>query len=231
MALGDQMNVVNVDAIRELTNLCSGFTNWHQRTFSRPVPSGSQDGEDAIIAELLGVRTGTYVDIGAGEAVSCSNTWVLYQRGMRGLLVEPRKSAVYELCSLRPGDFVYPACASNVTGWDQLRLHGSVSSLEADWSIEEQAKTFCRVETTREILARFPEIRDNCVLFSLDVEGHERQVLDGIDWTLFQPYIIVVEFLVYGTPIIDDGWESLLLQQGYERKASTALNHIYAKVA
>lgn len=224
---------LDTDSLREIGNLLGQFANWHQRTFSRPDPNGSQANEDAILADIFPGNSGTYVDIGAGEPVSCSNTWQLYQRGWRGLLVEPRKDAIYELCMVRPGDMVYPVAASNVTGWAQMRLHGPVSSLQADWNIIEQSRAFCRTEATAEILDSFPAIRDSCQLCSIDVEGHERQVLEGIDWTKFAPRVFIVEYAVYGASDADcgstDDWEPILLGNGYNRHASTPLNHIYVR--
>jgi hypothetical protein len=87
------------DQLSEVANLLSQLANWQHRTFTRPEPYGSQDGEDAIIAELCPEPTGVYVDVGAGDPVSCSNTFQLWRRGWRGLLIEPRKDAVYDLCS------------------------------------------------------------------------------------------------------------------------------------
>lgn len=223
----------DIDSIREIGNLLGQFTNWHQRTFSRPAPNGSQANEDAIIESILPGNSGAYVDIGAGEPVSCSNTWSLYKRGWRGLLIEPRKDAIFDLCITRPGDVVYPVAASNETGWAQMRLHGPVSSLRDDWNIAEQTKAFCRTETTAEILERFPAIRDKCMLCSLDVEGHERQALEGIDWTKFGPRVFVVEYAIYGANppgnSSADEWEPILLDNGYKRHTSTPLNHIYVK--
>lgn len=216
-----------------VANLLSQLVNWQHRTFTRPVPYGSQDGEDAIISELCPESDGVYVDVGAGDPISCSNTFQLWKRGWRGLLIEPRKDAVYDLCARRHGDFVYPVAASNEDGWNRLRIQGSVSSMQADWNIEEQANSFCPIETLRSILAKFPAIRDACQLCSIDVEGHERQVFEGIDWETFRPRVFVVEYFVYGmaAPHNDNSkqWEPLLLAQGYKLHRTTSLNKIYAR--
>jgi FkbM family methyltransferase len=171
--------------------------------------------------------------VGAGDPVSCSNTFQLWRRGWRGLLIEPRKDAVYDLCARRAGDFVYPVAASNEDGWNRLRIQGSVSSMQADWNIDEQTKSFCKVETMATILDKFPVIRDACQLCSIDVEGHERQVLNGIDWETFRPRVFVVEYVAYGvqTPQNDISakWEPLLTAQGYKLHATTSLNKIYVR--
>lgn len=221
------------DQLSGVANLLAQLANWQSRTFTRPEPFGAQDGEDAIIAELCPERDGVYVDVGAGDPISCSNTFRLWQRGWRGLLIEPRKDAVYDLCARRHGDFVYPVAASNETGWNRLRIQGSVSSMQADWNIEEQTKSFCQIETLRSILAKFPAIRDACQLCSIDVEGHERQVLEGIDWDTFWPRVFVVEYVVYGVQApqsnISGQWEPLLFARGYRLHRTTSLNKIYAR--
>jgi FkbM family methyltransferase len=221
------------DQLSEVANLLAQLANWQHRTFTRPEPYGSQDGEDAIIAELCPEPNGVYVDVGAGDPVSCSNTFQLWRRGWRGLLIEPRKDAVYDLCARRAGDCVYPVAASNEDGWNRLRLQGSVSSMQSDWNIDEQTKSFCKIETLRTILAKFPAIRDACQLCSIDVEGHERQVLEGIDWETFRPRVFVVEYVVYGVQApqsdISGQWESLLTAQGYRLYGTTSLNKIYVR--
>lgn len=216
-----------------VANILGQLANWQSRTFTRPEPFGAQDGEDAIIAELCPGRDGVYVDVGAGDPISCSNTFRLWQRGWRGLLIEPRKEAVFDLCARRPGDFVYPVGVSSYDGVSRLRLQGSVSSMQADWNIEEQTKSFCNVETLATILAKFPAIRDTCQLCSIDVEGHERQVLEGIDWATFRPRVFVVEYVIYGVSAphsdISAQWEPLLLAQGYRFHQKTSLNKIYVR--
>jgi FkbM family methyltransferase len=221
------------DQLSCVANLLGQLANWQSRTFTRPEPYGAQAGEDAMIAELFPEPIGCYVDVGAGDPISCSNTFRLWERGWRGLLIEPRKDAVFDLCARRPGDYVYPVAASNQDGWSRMRIQGSVSSMQADWNIDEQTKSFCQTETLRSILARFPAIRDTCQLCSIDVEGHERQVLEGIDWDTFHPKAFVIEYVIYGVAApqsdISAQWEPILLQRGYHLWRTTSLNKIYLK--
>lgn len=51
----------------------------------------SQNGEDGIIEEILrriGIKTGTFVDVGAHDGKSLSNTFSLLTCGWRGILIE-----------------------------------------------------------------------------------------------------------------------------------------------
>lgn len=203
---------------------------WLLRTFPVESRAGSQTNEDTILARLLPGRR-VYVDIGAGRPKDCSNTWAFYERGGRGLLVEPLKDCVYHLCRERCRDTIFPVAASNASGYPVMRLCRSLSTLQTDWNIEEQCQTIVEAMRTQDILDRFPALRDSCDLLSIDVEGHERQVLEGIDWDRFSPEVICVEWLIYGAsaPHNDSSpnWESLLLEQGYRLHAKTDYNAIY----
>jgi len=220
------------ETISQVAEFFGRFAGWYSRSYDRPQVAGSQAGEDAILANLLPEANGVYVDIGAGDPISCSNTWTLWQRGWRGLLIEPRKDALYKLCLQRHGDYVYPVGAGAQNGWSMLRLSGCVSSFEADANIQELAQSFCPVETVASILAKFPGIAEKCLFCSLDVEGHEREVLQGIDWSTFKPRVFCVEYAVFGmsAPNNDstEKWEPLLLAQGYKLRESTGLNKIYS---
>src|SRR5690348_15604960 len=52
----------------------------------------AQCGEDVIVGFLLGwlnISEPTYLDIGANDPIQYNNTYALYQRGFRGVCVEP----------------------------------------------------------------------------------------------------------------------------------------------
>jgi hypothetical protein len=57
--------------------------------------SFSQFGEDLFLASrFAGKRDGFYVDVGAFHPFNWSNTCLLYQRGWRGLNIEPDPEAI-----------------------------------------------------------------------------------------------------------------------------------------
>ena len=71
--------------------------------------SYAECGEDVIVAALLAElhpAKGTYLDVGAFLPVVSNNTYLLYQRGYRGVLVEPNVDLIPMLRSKRPGDTV-----------------------------------------------------------------------------------------------------------------------------
>jgi len=221
--------------LKEASGLFNKLLGMAERHVSRTYPNvtckGSQGEEDSLLRDLLPGDDGVYVDIGAGEPVQCSNTWAFYQRGWRGLLVEPLFWYWPALLHQRPGDFLYDAAVRDYTGMAQLRVQGTVSSVLPAWNIAEQCDMLVPCETAADVLAKFPAIRDQCRLCSIDVEGAEGEVLRSIDWSVFHPHILCVEYRAYD-PVslgkdISGEWAGLLAEHDYREVARTSLNIIF----
>jgi hypothetical protein len=64
----------------------------------------------------------------------------------------------------------------------------------------------------------------------VDVEGFEREVLAGADWSTFRPRVVVIEATV---PKSDepahDAWEPMLFEVGYRFALFDGLNRFYAR--
>lgn len=193
---------------------------------------GTQDGEDAILAELLPATVGSYLDIGASEPRECSNTWALYQRGWRGLLVEPRPWAVPALCLQRPGDAVAPLAVMDYDGLVLLRLASSCSSAIPTWNIQEWGKLLVPCVTLSTLLERYPQAA-RADYVSVDVEGAERFVLAGWPWATFRPRVVSVEHVEYNPTAVgadvSGEWAHLLTDAGYREYKRTKFNIIYTR--
>src|SRR6266511_4950696 len=64
----------------------------------------------------------------------------------------------------------------------------------------------------------------------IDVEGAERAVLEGADWTRHRPRVLVVEATAPGSPKqVHEEWEPLLLAAGYRFGLFDGLNRFYAQ--
>jgi hypothetical protein len=65
---------------------------------------------------------------------------------------------------------------------------------------------------------------------SVDVEGHERDVLQGADFSRFRPRVVVVEATRPNTTEpTHERWEHLLLGQGYAFAVFDGLNRYYVR--
>ncbi len=214
-------------------NIITKYGDMMTRTYSPASNKGSQGEEDDILKELLPDNEGVYVDIGAGEPKQCSNTWAFYERGWRGLLVEPLFLYWPAILEHRAGDFLSAAAIRNYNGCTMLRVQGTVSSCMMNWRIDEYSRLMVPCETTATLLAKFPAVREACQLCSIDVEGAEKEVLESIDWATFHPEVFVVEFLEYDPhklgADLSGQWVEILEAQAYAEVARTVLNIIYQK--
>ncbi|MEO1511964.1 MAG: hypothetical protein AAFU70_07830, partial [Planctomycetota bacterium] len=81
-----------------------------------------QEGEDLIIARLLGDREpGAFADIGAHHPIRYSNTFALYCRGWRGVNADATPGSAEAFRRLRPRDVTVEAAVSDRGGF--LKIH------------------------------------------------------------------------------------------------------------
>lgn len=222
-------------AIEKLLKLLGKVERFQRRNYQVVTCSGAQEGEDKQLSQLLPLeQPHAYVDVGAYGPEECSNTWHFYKAGWRGLLVEPLPGSFAPLLLQRPGDILWPKAAGNYNGMGCLRVCESVSSMRGDWEIPDRGEILVEVETLADILARFPEIRDDCELCSIDVEGKEQEVLQGIDWDTFQPSVFIVEYLEFrgagasGRDLSGE-WNYILIEHGYREVWRSAMNAIFLR--
>lgn len=218
---------------QELWNVVSAMQNTIRRSHPRVTRPGCQHDEEAKLLKLLPGNTGTYIDIGAGEPIECSNTWPFYQKGWRGLLIECLSTMWPALLRQRPGDYLCPLAASDIASWARLQVAHTCSSLRSDWDIQDQATLVVETDTITNILSRYPEhITHECKLLSIDVEGNEKKVLAGAPWDVLKPQVIIIEAYKYHRDKPNEDlsreWEHLLLPT-YKLVHRNQLNHIYAR--
>jgi len=195
------------------------------RNFPEAPQVGALHGEDAIIRDLLPESVGHYVDIGAWRPVEQSNTWALYQRGWRGLLIEPVPQAWGAILHQRPGDFLAPWAVSDTAGPTRMWVNGPLSTIRPDKALAESSEIVVQGLPLNQILKFFPTIRDQCLMCSIDVEGAEEAILKSTDWKKFSPRILVVEF-IHGN---QDSIKAILTAAGYRKQADTRNNLIFSR--
>jgi FkbM family methyltransferase len=154
--------------------------------------------EQKLVRDFFGgARSGFFVEVGANRPQQESQSWHLEQLGWTGVLVEPQPSLADDLRRARAAKVFAVACSSPENAGRRMALHlaGALSSLDRDRmapGAEPERVIEVPVRKLDDILieARAPAEFD---LLSIDVEGHELEVLGGFDFARWRPRLVLLE--------------------------------------
>lgn len=191
--------------------------------------------EDAVLYRALQhVERGFYIDVGAYDPTSVSTTKAFYDRGWRGINIEPVESRFCKLADERPRDINLNVAAGNYQGslrfFEVLDTGLSTASLKFSRNHERAGykvkETQVKVTTLNAIC---DEHRPEVIHFlKIDVEGLEREVLEGIDLSSIRPWIIVAEATVpLSYEETYECWEFFLTDNRYNFVRTDGLNRFY----
>jgi FkbM family methyltransferase len=155
------------------------------------------DQEARLIADFFGDRKGYFVEVGANEPRARSQTYHLEQAGWTGVLVEPQPALADRLRAERKAQVFAVACSSPDNAGKTLPLHvaGPLSSLDR-LSMAPGARPETVIEVPVRTLDSVLEEAGAPAGFdflSIDVEGHELDVLRGFDIARWRPRLILLE--------------------------------------
>lgn len=187
--------------------------------------------EDLILFDALNTsnllngkkRGGFYVDIGANDPINCSVTKNFYLDGWTGINVEPIPEMHKALQADRPRDINVCCCISSKNSILTLYLAGQASTVENSTlkNIRKNnsltGKIQTRSLTMNELFEKYlPNRYQTMDFLKIDVEGHESEVLSGLNFDLYCFKIICIESVVpwKGTKI-SRIYEEILLENGY----------------
>jgi len=169
----------------------------------------SQYGQDVVAMELLGnPESGTFIDIGANDGVTYSNSLLFEQRGWTGVCVEPHPVIFSELQEQRKCHLLNACVAAKDEIVDFLVVDGPGNMLsgiakfcderhmaQIERNIEQKGggKRMIEIEalSPETMLARF-DIKAIDYL-SIDTEGCEMQILKTFDFDQIPVKLISVE--------------------------------------
>jgi FkbM family methyltransferase len=203
--------------------------------------SFAQNGEDVVLWRLfrgLG-RRGFFIDVGAGHAVLHSVTKWFSLNGWTGVNVEPVDRLYDELVSDRPDEINVKAVCGAAPGSTTLvvadELHWGLSSVDTE--VAQQISAVGSVAGTVEVdvitvsslIERYAP-PTGVDFLKIDVEGAERQVIEGAALGTHYPRVLVIEALEPGSLSPNhDRWESLVLESGYIHCLFDGLNRFYCR--
>jgi FkbM family methyltransferase len=197
--------------------------------------SYAQNQEDVMLYRALReVRQGFYIDVGAQDPIVDSVTKAFYDRGWRGINIEPSSEYFQRLQSERPHDINLATAVGKDTGVITFYevLHTGLSTTRASYAQRHSL-------TGHEVAARevpcttldqiCQEYRVSTVHFlKIDVEGSEREVLEGFSFETVRPWLVVVEATEPNTDRqLFAEWEELLINRSYRFIYFDGLNRFY----
>lgn len=160
----------------------------------------AQHGDDLAVLNIfkrLGIDKPSYLDVGAYHPFDLSNTALLYERGSRGINVEPNEALFAEFVKARPDDINLWNGVAPVTGFltfhhvnaDPGRNTFDVATATALGIVRSENVA---VVTLNNIVLNFckgiwPD------LLSLDVEGMDVDVLLSAEFGASGPKVVIVE--------------------------------------
>jgi FkbM family methyltransferase len=198
--------------------------------------SYAQNAEDVLLYRALGnIERGCYVDVGAADPVFDSVTCAFYQRGWRGINLEPSPVPFKRLAKIRHEDINLNLAIGDgegttaffvVQGADILStaVPGQMAALAGQGYNARQIEV-----PVRPLAAVLEEHAVGTIHFlKIDVEGFERAVLAGADLRRFRPWIILIEATAPNSQVpTHHQWEDLLIAADYRFAWFDGLNRYY----
>lgn len=188
--------------------------------------------EKRLVREFLGDAGGAFVEVGANHPFIGSQSYHLELVGWRGILVEPLTALAEILRRERPLAHVCQCVCTRPGSPKTLRLH--IPTEHGFATVEPNKDDFgIRYHRTEEVPARtLDEVIDDwrkaareetrIRLVSVDVEGHELEVLLGFSLDRHRPDLVLIE-----DKLQDLSKHRHLTRRGYRLARRTGLNNWY----
>ena len=210
-------------------------------------PSFSQSGEDQILRYLvynvLQIPKPTYLDVGTNHPYMCNNTFYFYNRGSRGVCIEPDIQFEPLIKKYRAGDVFLRAgvAAGNAkeavmfafpgehSGWNTFSEEEAISrQMESGIAYSKIANV--ELVNINDVIQKY--FNPHPTIISLDVEGLDLDILKSLDFIKFRPEVICVETITFSVTNEEEKITEILdfvLSKGYMVFADTHVNTIFCR--
>lgn len=209
--------------------------------------SFAQNYEDVLLNRIFFKRqSGFYLDIGAHDPVHMSITKHFYDKGWRGINIEPVKHCFEKFLIQRPQDvnLNIAVCGKSKFGKFYELSKPAMSTFNEKFAHDACTKlglTFKTYQVSQRTL------QDICQQYcsgkeidfmNIDVEGMENEILLGADFNSFRPLVLITESTIPNTvpdfskPFKHKNWEetdNILTAQGYLFAYFNGLNRFYVR--
>ena len=193
-----------------------------------------QTAEDAILQLLLKEKNGFFLDIGAGNPIKGSNTYVFYKRGWTGIAIDPIEANRILFKVIRPRDQFVQKIVTNTSSsldfWEFVPNEYSTTDPNMAKTVISRElgvlKSHRQVESIPIADLNLAFSPNSPSLLSIDIEGADLDALMSNNWETFLPRVIAIEEFDY-TYGVETTIGEFLGGLGYRRFAWTSLTSIF----
>ena len=166
--------------------------------------SYSQEGEDILLKRIFeNKQYGFYVDVGAHHPKRFSNTYLLYQKGWKGINIDALPGGMKTFNKLRPRDINLEIGVGEKEDFINYYVFNEPAlnsfSKELSNKIDKEKNIYFIKQVVKIQVKRLDNILDSHLLKSkidflnVDVEGLDLDVLKSNDWFKYRPKFVLVE--------------------------------------
>ena len=205
--------------------------------------NGSQFGEEKFILNFFEKKyKGRFLDVGCFHPTRHNNTYAMYKRGWHGINIDLNPLTIELFIFARAKDININAAISDVEESKKLYF---MDELNTQNTLEANHLLFLKNEhnikdeeiSQREIKTkRLDKILDNynfndIDFMNIDVEGHELNVLNSIDFFKYRIKFICIEMIDHNdhTKLINEKLNEVLLKNNYTLEKKIGFNFIFKK--
>lgn len=183
----------------------------------------SQFGEDCVLLNWFTKREQErfFVDVGCYHPTKGSNTYALYRRGWRGINIDLDADKISAFQMRRPADISVVAAVSDRVETLNVfsdKWYSTRATLDPSIGQGPGFNPHAKVETTT-LTAIIDSTRyqgRKIDLLSVDVEGFDLRVLQGLDFVRYAPAVVLVESLLTSLEdILASDLHRFMTSQGY----------------
>jgi FkbM family methyltransferase len=200
-------------------------------------PSYSQLQEDLVI-QFLFDRIDRFIDIGANDGITGSNTYLYARKGASGLCFEPVSETYSVLCKIH-ASHKHVKCInegiSEAANKFKIQKEGLMSFITETYSTRSEVldEYISPKGEFQEIVVKplnywanlYPDFWQSDIV-SIDIEGHELYALKGIDYSRFKTKCFIIETTGHSADSLNS-INDLLEKNQYQALLDNNLNTFY----
>ena len=178
------------------------YFSFHKYFKKYSYKSYSFGGVDLLIQRFFRYKNkGVYIDIGCYHPLKGSNTYLLFKKGWSGINVDLDSHAINLFNIFRPNDHNLRADVSSKHGTADLFTHHEHSAVQtidpenAKKNYKGISKNNIVETSTLNFIIQNSKFKNHKIDFlTIDIEGHEFEVLKEFDFKKYKSSIVVIEY-------------------------------------